>query len=62
MRLDFELILLGFRNLGRLNFEVGVWMNQLIVIPGNIRLILVFTTPLYPEKYGISIFFRGIDK
>lgn len=23
----------GFRNLGRLDFRVGVWTNQLIVIP-----------------------------
>ena len=47
-----------FRNLEGLNFGVSVWMNQLIVIPGNISLILVFATPLYPKNYGISPFFR----
>lgn len=40
----------GFRDLWRLDFGVGVWTNQLIVIPRNIRLLLVFATPLYPEK------------
>ena len=43
-----------------LDFGVGVWMNQLIAIPGNIRFILVFNTPIHPEKYGNSIFFRNI--
>lgn len=38
----------GFRDLWRLVFRVGVWTNQLIVIPGNIRLLLVFATPLHP--------------
>lgn len=61
MRLDFGLILLGDLWIwGRLNFGVGVWMNQLIVIPGNIRLLLVFATPLYPKIYGNSIFYRGM--
>ena len=46
MRLDFELILLGFRNLEGLNFGVSVWMNLLIVIPGNKRLLLVFATSI----------------
>ena len=41
-----------------LDFGVDVWMNQLIVIPVNIRFILVFAAPIYPEKYGIYIFFR----
>ena len=48
----------GFRNLEELDFGVGVWMNQLIVIPGNIRFILVFAAPIYPENYGNSIFYR----
>ena len=48
----------GFRDLEELDFGVDVWMNQLIVIPVNIRFILVFAAPIYPEKYGIYIFFR----
>lgn len=51
----------GFRDLWRLDFGVGVWTNQLIVIPRNIRLLLVFATPYTLKNYGISRFFRGID-
>ena len=49
----------GLGDLERLVFRVGVWTNQLIVIPGNTRLLLVFATPLHPQNHGFSPFFRG---
>lgn len=43
-------------DLERLVFRVGVWTNQLIVIPGNIRLLLVFATP-YTLKTTVFLHF-----
>lgn len=50
-----------FMDLGRLDFGVGVWMNQLIGILENSWSIPVFATPLYPKNHGIPIFYREID-
>lgn len=46
----------GLGDLERLVFRVGVWTNQLIVIPGNIRLLLVFATP-YTLKTTVFLYF-----
>ena len=40
----------------RWNFEESLWINQLIVIPGNIRLLLVFATP-YTLKATVFLYF-----
>lgn len=46
----------GLGDLERLVFRVGVWTNQLIVIPGNTRLLLVFATP-YTLKTTVFLHF-----
>lgn len=46
----------GLGDLERLVFRVGVWTNQLIVISGNIRLLLVFATP-YTLKTTVFLHF-----
>lgn len=45
-----------FMDLGRLNFGVGVWMNQLLGILKNSRFILVFATP-YTLKTTVFLYF-----
>lgn len=45
----------------RWNFEESLWINQLIVIPGNIRLLLVFATP-YTLKATVFLYFSVIEQ
>ena len=50
----------GLGDLERLVFRVGVWTNQLIVIPGNIRLLLVFATPYTLKTTVFLVFSVGL--